>query len=117
MKEQEVKNFKIYSGLRSFQRIGESLLMIKDLETGYSISEDYGRVYDVLELLLTSRQFDMFKKEYTSGNIVYFDFNKMKLYLVQDNYSEDSYLKELSTEVVLSRLQDEGERKNYFFDF
>ena len=45
------KNFKIFSGIRSFLKLESGYVSVTDVETKVSVVEDYKVVYDILKII------------------------------------------------------------------
>ena len=106
--------FKLFSGIRSFSKLDGGYVIVTDVETKVSVTEDAAGVYNMLKLLLKEEQFAVFEREYTAGTSVMYDFNKGKLYFVRSKEKGDLLSSEMSMAVIENRLNDEDEKDKYF---
>lgn len=113
------KNFKVFSGIRSFTKLDDGYISVTDVETNYSIVEDYKVVYDILKIILTEQRFDVFVREVSAGNSVVYNFLTNKLSFVRDKEEElmkSALSKELKHSVIESRYLDGDEKKEFFLN-
>ena len=68
------KNFKVFSGIRSFLKLENGYVSVTDVETKVSVVEDYKVVYDILKIILTEQRFNVFLRELSAGNLVVYNF-------------------------------------------
>lgn len=109
--------FKIFSGIRSFARVEGGYISVTDVETKYSVVEEYQHVYDTLKILLNEKQMMYFERVMMYGQPVVFNFLTSKLSFVKDKdfaILEDGLSKELKLSVIEERYLNEDDRKNYF---
>lgn len=110
-------NFKVYSGIRSFSRLEGGFISITDVETNFTIVEEYQRVRDMLKILLTEERMMYFERMYIAGETVVYNFLTNKLSFVrnkEDKMLNDALGKEMNLSVIEERLNDEDSKDTYF---
>lgn len=114
------KAFKVFSGIRSFEKLEDALVLVTDVETKASVVEEYKVVYDILKIILTEQRFDIFIKELSAGNKVVYNFLSNKLSFLKDKEEEllkTGLSKELKTSVIEQRMSNEDEKEKYFLNW
>lgn len=100
-------------------KLDDGYIVVTDVETNYSVVENYKVVYDILKIILTEQRFDVFVREVSAGNSVVYNFLTNKLSFVRDKEEElmkSALSKELKSSVIESRYLDEDDKKEYFLN-
>lgn len=113
------KNFKVFSGIRSFLKLENGYVSVTDVETKVSVVEDYKVVYDILKIILTEQRFDIFLRELSAGNLVVYNFLTNKLSFVKDKEEElvkFGLSKELTRSIIEERYINEDSKEEFFLN-
>ena len=108
------KNFKVFSGIRSFLKLENGYVSVTDVETKVSVVEDYKVVYDILKIILTEQRFNVFLRELSAGNLVVYNFLTNKLSFVKDKEEElvkFGLSKELTRSIIEERYINEDSKE------
>lgn len=116
MNKKQNNKFVLFAGIRAFQRLENGYVSVTDVETKYSVTEEYSVIYNILKIYLTEKQQAVFDREYTSNNVIYIDFNTNKLKIVKDKKEYDKVSMDLSINIINKRLLSE-DRDNYFINY
>ena len=111
------KNFKVFSGIRSFLKLENGYVSVTDVETKVSVVEDYKVVYDILKIILTEQRFNVFLRELSAGNLVVYNFLTNKLSFVKDKEEElvkFGLSKELTRSIIEERYINEDSKEEFF---
>lgn len=105
---------KLYCGIKSFVKSGDTQVMVTDKENKMSTIEDYYSVIGVMELLLNEKQFDYFKTHLLSGDSVIVDLRRVKIIVPKKKFQGDEISRQLSVDFVLEALEND---ENFNFKF
>ena len=114
------KNFKVFSGIRSFLKLENGYVSVTDVETKVSVVEDYKVVYDILKIILTEQRFNVFLREWSAGNLVVYNFLTNKLSFVKDKEEElvkFGLSKELTRSIIEERYINEDSKEEFFLNW
>ena len=97
------KNFKVFSGIRSFLKLENGYVSVTDVETKVSVVEDYKVVYDILKIILTEQRFNVFLRELSADK--------------EEELVKFGLSKELTRSIIEERYINEDSKEEFFLNW